>query len=80
MILCFSIAIKLYMYFYNKRLGNKFQSPAMRATAMDSLADCMATTVVLCAALLGQCIEFVIDGWCGFLVAVFILYSGLTYG
>lgn len=80
MILCFSIAIKLYMYFYNKRLGNKFQSPAMRATAMDSLADCMATTAVLCAALLGQCIEFVIDGWCGVLVAVFILYSGLKTG
>ena len=38
-ILCVSIAVKLYMFFYNKRIGKKLGSTAMEATAMDSLRD-----------------------------------------
>ena len=33
-ILCVSIAVKLYMFLYNRRLGKKLSSPAMEATAM----------------------------------------------
>ena len=38
-ILCASILVKLYMFLYNRRLGKKLASPAMEATAMDSLSD-----------------------------------------
>lgn len=79
-ILCISIAVKLYMFFYNKQLGKKLQSPAMQATAIDSLADCLATTAVFFATLTGHFTGYMIDGWCGILVAVFILYSGLKSG
>lgn len=76
-ILCASIAVKLYMFLYNKRIGKKLGSTAMEATAMDSLSDCVATTAVLAATLVGHFTGLRIDGWCGIVVACFILWSGI---
>ena len=77
-ILCASIAVKLYMFFYNRRLGKKLGSTAMEATAMDSLSDSVATSAVLLATLVGRFTDLMIDGWCGLLVTVFILWSGIS--
>lgn len=77
MILCVSIAVKLYMASYNSRLGKKLNSAAMQATAMDSLSDSVATTAVLAATLVSRFTGLMIDGWCGLLVALFILWSGV---
>ena len=77
-ILCVSIAVKLYMFLYNRRLGKKLSSPAMEATAMDSLSDSVATAAVLLATLVGRFTGLKIDGWCGVLVAAFILWSGIN--
>jgi len=52
----------------------------MDATALDSLSDCAATSAVLAATLVGHFTELTIDGWCGLVVAVFILYSGVRAG
>lgn len=38
-ILVVSVAVKLYMSSYNKKIGTKIDSAAMRATAADSLSD-----------------------------------------
>lgn len=77
-ILCASIAVKLYMFLYNRRLGKKLNSPAMEATALDSLSDSMATSAVLLATLVGLFTNLKIDGWCGLLVTAFILWSGIS--
>ena len=77
-ILCVSIAVKLYMSFYNRSLGKKLNAPAMLATAADSLSDSVATTAVLVATLVGHFSGLMIDGWCGILVAAFILWSGFN--
>ena len=77
-ILCASILVKLYMFLYNRRLGKKLGSPAMEATAMDSLSDSVATAAVLIATLVGRFTGLKIDGWCGVLVAAFILWSGIN--
>ncbi len=77
-ILCISIAVKLYMFLYNHRLGKRLDSPAMEATAMDSLGDSIATLAVLAATLVGHFTGRNIDGWCGILVALFIFWSGLN--
>lgn len=77
-ILVASIAVKLYMCFYNRRVSKKIDSAAMRATAMDSLSDSVATAVVLVAMLVGHWTNLMIDGWCGLLVALFILYAGVN--
>ena len=77
-ILAVSIAVKLYMFFYNHRLGKKLNSSAMLATATDSLSDTVATTAVLVATLVGHFSGLMIDGWAGILVALFILWSGFN--
>lgn len=76
-ILAVSICVKLYMSFYNKSIGKKIGSAAMAATAADSLSDTLATTVVLIATIAGHFLNVMIDGWCGILVAVFILFAGI---
>lgn len=71
-----SILIKLYMFRYNRRIGEKIQSGAMKATGMDSLSDAIATGAVLLSSVVGKLTGLQIDGYCGVAVACFILYSG----
>ena len=74
--LCAAIAVKLYMAFYNRRVGRRIGSTAMAAAAADSLSDCAATSVVLAASLAERYTGRSLDGWGGLLVALFILWSG----
>ena len=74
-ILAVSVAVKLYMFYYNRSIGRKIKSAAMSATATDSLSDAVSTTAVLIATLVGQFTGLNIDGWVGLLVALFILFS-----
>lgn len=76
-VLCVSILIKLYMFFYNRRIGKKIDSPTMRATAMDSFSDVAATSVVLFSAFISKWTGWNVDGWAGLAVALFILYTGI---
>lgn len=77
-ILLASILVKLYMAYYNRSIGNKIESAAMKATAMDSLSDTCATAVVLLATIVGHYTGLHIDGWCGALVGLFIFYAGIN--
>ncbi len=77
-ILLASIAVKLYMSYYNRKVGDQLDSAAMRATATDSLSDMAATTVVLIAMLIGHYTGLYIDGWCGVLVGGFIFFAGIS--
>ena len=78
LILCVSIAVKLYMWYYNRAIGKRLNSAAMEATAADSFNDSLATAAVLFATLVGHFTGVMIDGWCGALVALFILWSGVN--
>lgn len=77
-ILLASILVKLYMAAYNRSIGKKIDSAAMRATAADSLSDTAATTVVLIATLVSHFTGLKIDGYCGVLVGLVILYAGYS--
>lgn len=76
-VLSASILVKLYMAYYNHAIGKKIRSATMAATATDSLSDAAATTVVLLAMLFLAATGINIDGYCGILVAVFILAAGI---
>lgn len=76
-ILICSIVIKLYMYLYNRSLSKKIHSEALQATAMDSLSDTLATSVVLLSGVIAHVWGIQADGICGILVGLFILYSGI---
>lgn len=75
-ILVFSISVKLYMCFYNRRVGKKIDSAAMKATALDSLSDVVATSVVLLSMVALKLFDINIDGFGGIAVSLFILYTG----
>ncbi len=75
-ILAVSIGVKLYMSSYNRTTGNKIDSAAMKATALDSLSDALSTSVVLAASVFGHFTSLNIDGWCGVAVGLFIFYAG----
>lgn len=75
-ILAASILVKCYMALYNLRVGRQIDSAAMKATATDSLSDMLATTAVLIATLIARYTGLKIDGYCGVLVGLFILYAG----
>lgn len=75
-ILVVSIAVKLYMFLYNRRIGRRIDSAAMMATARDSISDSISTIVVLFTTLLALWTDIRIDGWCGILVALFVLWTG----
>ena len=74
-ILAVSVAVKLYMWHYNRRIGGKIRSAAMEATASDSLSDAAATSAVLLAMLIGRWTGLAVDGYVGMVVALFILFS-----
>lgn len=77
-ILVASILVKLYMAYYNFSIGRRIDSSAMKATATDSLSDTITTTVVLFATLIQYFFGWQIDGYCGVLVGLFILYAGFN--
>ena len=75
-ILVLSILMKMWMAKFNKYLGNKVDSAAMKATATDSLSDCISTTVVLFGVLITQFSNVDIDGYAGAFVALFVIIAG----
>ena len=77
-ILAASILVKLYMSFYNSKIGNKIDSAALLATAADSRGDMISTLLVLVSSAISYFSGIQIDGYCGLLVGLFILYSGFN--
>ena len=76
-ILVGSIAVKLWLSFYNRRLGRKIDSDALLAAATDSRNDVIATAAVLLSAVVEYFSGWQVDAWMGLGVALFILYSGI---
>ncbi len=76
LILCASILIKGYMFFYNRKVGSEIDSAGMKATATDSLSDCAATAVVLISVIIGALTDVAVDGWFGAAVSMFVLFAG----
>ena len=74
-ILVFSIVVKCYMSLYNRRIGTRISSVAMKATAIDSLSDMVATTVVLIGTIVSAASGIIIDGYCGVLVGMTCVHA-----
>ncbi len=76
-ILTVSILVKVWMSFFNRKLGNTINSPALKATATDSLSDTISTAVTLISLFVTLFAKINIDGYIGVVVALFILYAGI---
>ena len=75
-VLLASIAVKLWLFLFNKKLGRLISSTTLEATALDSRNDCISTLAVLAAAAAEYFFDIRIDGYVGLGVAAFILWSG----
>ena len=77
-ILLSAVIVKLWMFFFNRKIAKKISSAVVMATAKDSLSDCISTTGVLAGLLISQLFDINIDGYIGLVIAVFVLYTGYT--
>ena len=75
-ILCASLFVKLYICLYNRKIGKLINSSAMKATAMDSLSDCISTAAVIIGLIVFLVWGVNIDGYMGALVGLFIFKTG----
>ncbi len=71
-----SILVKLYMAFYNYKVGKKINSSALKAVATDSIGDCISTFAVLCCLLINKFFTIDLDNYCGIIVGIIIMIAG----
>lgn len=75
-ILVVSIFVKFWMSLFNRKIGNRIESETMKATATDSLNDCISTAAALGGMLIFRFLGYNLDGYIGIFVACFVLYGG----
>lgn len=75
-ILFLSVLVKLWLSFFNKKLGRLTNSEVMKATATDALGDVLITSVTILSIVVGKLINIPVDGWMGIVVSIFVLLAG----
>lgn len=77
-LLIVTIFIKIWLSIFNKTIGKKINSAALKATALDALGDVFASTCVAISLLLAKFTSFPIDGYVGVAISLFIIYAGIS--
>lgn len=75
-ILVVSILVKFYMFVFNNSVGRKIHSATLLATGTDSLSDVVSTSAVLGCSLISHFFRINLEGYCGMIVGLLILYAG----
>ena len=73
-----SIFLKVWLSGFNKFVGEKIDSAALKASSIDALGDVFTSTCVAISFLAAKFTSFPIDGYIGMVVALFIVYSGFS--
>jgi cation diffusion facilitator family transporter len=77
-VLLISIAAKLWLGSFNKRLGREIKSEALNATSFDSFSDVIVTSTVAISLVISKFTTLPVDGYIGMLVSGFILFAGYS--
>lgn len=77
-VLLIAIALKILQALFNISAGKKINSVALIATGADSRNDVISTSAVLVSLIIGKLTDFNVDGYMGVIVALFIIYSGIS--
>lgn len=72
-----SIVVKLSMMALNTEMGRLIDSSTLKATAIDSRNDVIATAAIFVCLIVGHFTGVSLDGWAGAGVGVFVMWSGL---
>lgn len=76
-VLSVSIAVKFWLFLFNRSVAKRVNSEVIKATALDSLTDCLATFAALIAVIVSRFAGVNIDGYMGIFVALFIALAGV---
>ena len=76
-LLVVAILVKLWLFVFYSKIAKKIDSSAIKATAYDSVSDCVSTFVVLFSSVISLIFGITIDGYVSILVAIFILITGV---
>lgn len=77
-ILVLSVCVKLWMAFFNRKLGKRINSTVMMATSADSLGDVCATSATIVSILVFGIFHVNIDGVVGLVVSVLVMIAGIN--
>ena len=78
-VLALSIAVKLWLGLFNRKIGKRIQSSVMQATATDCISDAISTGAVLISTLVMlffPSLNWNLDAYMGVIVSVLILIAG----
>ena len=75
-ILGISILIKVWLGFFNRKLGKMINSSVMKATAADAFGDVLITSATVISIVVGYLTGWRIDGIMGLIVSLLVLYAG----
>ena len=78
LVLIASILVKAGMFVFYRVMAKKINSDILKASAADSLSDCVSTSIVLVSIVIGKIFGINIDGYAGLLVVVFISIVGIN--
>ena len=77
-VLVLSIIVKIALSAYYKKVGNEIASKTLMAASIDSRNDVVMTSAVFLSGIIEFVFKIRIDGFVGLVVAIFIIYSGIT--
>ena len=78
LLLLLSVLVKIWLSTFNKSIGNKINSSALKAAAVDAMGDVFTSSCVLISFLASKFTTIPIDGYVGLIVSVAILYAGFS--
>lgn len=76
-VLVFSIAAKIWLAMFNRKVGKMINSVAVDAVVTDSIGDIAATTCSLIALIASKFTDLPVDAVMGVIVALVIIYAGI---
>lgn len=76
-LLILTIFVKIWLSLFNKKIGDRIGSAALKAAALDALGDIFTSTCVAISLLVSKFTDFPIDAYVGVVVSLIILYSGI---
>ena len=77
-ILILSILVKLWMAFFNNKLGKRIDSKVMLATAADSLGDVITTSATVLSIIICHFTSINVDAIAGLVVSAIVIWSGIS--
>lgn len=77
-LLLLSILAKVWLSRFNGFIGNIIDSSALKASSFDALGDVFTSSTVALSFIISHFTSFPIDGYIGMIVALFIIYSGIS--